>query len=359
VFADVDEVVKSVKRPSELERKMRPFSDTGHWKAEDYRQFILSMVGLVCSQQRFMKDLKIYHLLVYLSNLVYLMYDPYVTDASIAEMEQNMGLFVDLYHARIGSQGCTWKFHIFQHFIQLIKRHGSALFWDGFFRECVVGELKKFLTGTRNEDQQIVSNFLLSRHARRYFDACLSNDRMKAFFDGERPKFRGISLTEIVKFDCEKATEVTDQERENVFGLYESEEDEEVFRVKRCKKGGTVLTSRRFAHRGQVDDTWIYLNERTFGQIEDMFVLNSAENKSVVVKLRKYEKVPLMDERTLDGDEMLFPINQFPAECTGEFEYHLVDHSVRVQKMTTGMLKHQVEEDVTNHTFFCVWPERV
>jgi hypothetical protein len=346
-----------VKRPSELERKMRPFSDTGHWKAEDYRQFILSMVGLVCSQQRFMKDLKIYHLLCYLSNLVYLMYDPRVTDSSIAEMERNMALFVDVYHARIGSEGCTWKFHIFQHFIELIKRHGSALFWDGFFRECVVGELKKFLTGTRNEDQQIVSNFLLSRHARRYFDACKSSDRMKAFFDGERSKFRCVSLSEIVAFTYERAVEVTDQERENVLGLFECSDNEVVKRVKRCKKGGTVLSSRRFIHRGLVDDTWIYLNEGAFGQIEDMFVVNAAEEKSVVVKLRKYEKIVLMDERSLDGDEMLFPINQFPAECTGEYEYHLVDESVRVQKMTMGTLKHEVENVSSNYTFFCVWPE--
>jgi hypothetical protein len=49
--------------------------------------------------------------------------------------------------------------------------------------------------------------------------------------------------------------------------------------------------------------------------------------------LRKYEKIALVDERSLDGKEVLFLINQFPAECTGEFKYHLVNELVRVQNV--------------------------
>ncbi len=366
-LTDVDEASKNMKRPSMIERKMRTFADHGNWKAEDYRQFILSQVGLVCSQKRFLPDAKVYKLLCYLSNLVYLMYDPRVTDDKIAEMERNMVLFVDVYHDRIGTDGCTWKFHIFQHFIELIKCHGSALFWDGFFRECILGELKKFLTGTRNEDEQIVANFLLSRHAKDYFDSSRLSRRMKEFIDRERSKFTGASVLGIVCYSYEIRIEITDDERGCVLALYGSDE-REVKRVTRCKKRGVVLSSKRFAHRGNVDDSWVFLSDECFGQVEDMFVVNDEEEKSVVVKLRKYTRVEVMDERSSEGEALLFPLNQFIAECNGDVGYYLLDDSVHVQKMSFGSYEHvRKTNDVAGHEqtvidkydYVCVWPEFV
>jgi hypothetical protein len=347
---------------------MRTFADYGNWKAEDYRQFILSQVGLVCSQRRFLPDMRVYKMLCYLANLVYLMYDPRITDAKVADMERNMVLFVDAYHDRIGTDGCTWKFHNFQHFIELIKRHGSALFWDGFFHECILGEFKKFLTGTRNEDEQIVANFLLSRHAKDYFDSSKVNRRMKDFFDRERANFSGRSILRIVTYSYERRIEITDDERDCVLRLYECSDEREVRRVTRCKKGSVVLSWKRFAHRGMVDDSWVFLNDECFGQVDDMFVINDEQDKSVVLKLRKCRRVEVMDELSLDGDALLFPINQFLAERGDDVEYVLIDHSVNVQKMSCGKYEHErtINENteyastvLDKYDYLCVWPEVV
>jgi hypothetical protein len=278
-------------------------------------------------------------------------------------MESNMAKFVDLYHARIGTAGCTWKFHIFQHFIDLIKIHGSALYWDGFFRECILGELKKFLTGTRGEDEQIVANFLLNRHAKKYFEACEANQRMKDFYESERVNFAGKSMTEIVNVSYESSADMSDNDKEMVFDLFGSSGDEEVKRVTRCRRGGIVLSSKKYAHRGMVDDSWVYESDDMFGQIEDMFVLNE-RGKSVVLKLRKFEKVPIMDEMSMEGEELLFPKNQFPCQSTGDIRYIFVDDSVVIQKMSVGKYEHEVKDDRDNKRVECtcfvsVWPEVV
>jgi hypothetical protein len=364
----IDELVRKLRRPSERERKLRNFKEYAYWKAEDYRHFVLTTVGLVCSQRRFLPDIEVYNVLCYLANLVYLMYIPRVTEENIAKMRENMAKFVDAYQDRMGIQACTWKFHVFQHFIELILVHGSALFWDGYFRECVVGQLKEYATGTWNEDEQIVTNFLVAHHARKYLDACNKSPRMRDFYESEMTEFTGKSLTENVAIDSEDGTTVREDEREMVVRLCGTSIDKQVKRVRRIKHGGTVVTSTSFPHRGKVDDTWLYFNEKLFGQVEDMFAVRGEERRTFVVKLNKYQKVSIMDETSMDGEELLFPMNQFPAESTGEHEYVVVGQSTVIQKMSHGFYEHEVRsvdgigiETYTAMTceYLSVWPEYV
>lgn len=349
-----------MKRPSERDRKMRDFAEYAHWKADDFRHFVLTMVGLICSQSRFLPDKKMYDVLRHLSDLVFLMYSPRVTDSSIRDMKRSMQLFVDAYHARIGYSGCTWKFHIFQHFIELIEVHGSALFWDGYFRESVVGELKKFFTGTRNEDEQVVANFLLTHHGRRYFDKCQSSPRMKKFCEGLAPPFSGKSITANVGFTYKEKPVISADERQNVLSFFDSSfGDKEVRRVCRLKHGGVVFSSVRFIHRGMIDDSWVYFDKDTFGQIEDMFVLAGEEEKTFVVKLAKYRRVSLMDEDSSEGEELLFPIGQFPAESADEFEFVLVDFSTCLQKISVGTYEYYANGSMSTSVYLSVWPEHI
>jgi hypothetical protein len=347
---------------------MRDFEDNGHWKAEDYRQFILSMVGLISSQRRFLPDLAMYHVLRHLADLVYLMYTPRMTDSIIAEIKRSMKQFVDAYHARIGIAGCTWKFHIFHHFIELIERHGSALFFYGFFRECVIGELKKFLSATWNEDEQIVANFLLTHHATRYFESCRLSPRMKTFCESQAPKMTGKSVGSNVALSFKPDPAMESDEIDVVRSFYgASLGQKQVKRVNRLKHGGTVITSERWNHRGNVDDSWVFFDEENFGRVEDIFVVDGEEEKSFVLKLLKYRKVSVMDEMSSEGDELAFPINQFPAESDDEVEYIYVDHAKNVQMMSVGTYEYVVSrvvvgnkkvKEVLSTPYLAVWPQR-
>ena len=129
----------------------------------------------------------------------------------VKAIEENMILFVNAYQVRLGVAGCTWKFHIFQHFLELIQRHGSALFWDGYFRESIVGYLKMFLTGTRNQDEQVVANFLRVHHARKYFETCKSSPRMKEFYEKETKRAGFNVMLENVGFEYLDRVPVTDE----------------------------------------------------------------------------------------------------------------------------------------------------
>lgn len=365
--ADIHELEEKLKRPSELERKMRDMEDNAHWKAEDYRQFILSTIGLICSQRRFLPDLEMYHVLRHLADLVYLMYTPRMTDAVISDLKLKMQQFVDAYHARIGISGCTWKFHIFQHFIELIERHGSAIFFDGFFRECIVGELKKFLSATWNEDEQMVANFLLTHHATRYFESCALSPRMKKFCESQAPKMSGKSLGSNVAFTYKWNPAVDDDERDIVLSFYDANlGQKEVRRVTRLKRDGSVLSSERFRHRGGVDDSWVFFDSNTFGHVEDIFVLEGEEAKSFVVKLLKYRKFSIKDEMSSAGEELAFPLNQFPAESADQVEFVFVDNAKSVQMMSVGTYDYEVTriernkrvKELLSTPYLTVWPQR-
>jgi hypothetical protein len=326
------------------------------------------MIGLVCSQRRFLPDMEVYNVLRYLSNLVYLMYIPPVTPENVEKMKENMAKFVGAYEDRMGIDACTWKFHVFQHFIELIQIQGSALFWDGYFRECVVGELKEYVTGTVNEDEQIVTNFLVTRHARAYFDSCKASPRMKSFYEREMTEFTGRSLTEYVGVDMEDDLTISEDEKEFIMGMCRASTGRVLKRVRRVKHGGTVVTSTCFRHRGKVDDTWIFFDENLFGQVEDIFAIDGDEQHTFVVKLNKYGRISVMDETSLDGEELPFPINQFPAESLGEYDYVLVGKSKVIQKMTHGVYEYEAEvvdyngiakRAVMTCDYLSVWPEYV
>lgn len=135
--------------------------------------------------------------------------------------------------------------------------------------------------------------------------------------------------------------------------------DKEINRVCRLKHGGVVFTSARFIHHGMIDDSWVFFDKNTFGQIEDMFVLVGEQEKTFVVQLAKYRKLSLMDEDSSEGEELLFHMNQFPAESTGEIEFVLVDFSKCLQKISVGTYEHYVDKVMASSVYMSVWPEHI
>ncbi len=168
----------------------------------------------------------------------------------------------------------------------------------------------------------------------------------------------GVCLSEILAFTYERAVEVTDQEREHFRPVW-------VLWPQRHEKGEEVKEGRDcfiFEALHPSWSCWWHLDLPEQGSIRTDWRHVRCERHGRKVgccKLRKYEKIALVDERSLDGKEVLFLINQFPAECTGEFKYHLVNELVRVQNVAMWTLKHEVEKVSSNHAFFCVWPEHV
>jgi hypothetical protein len=338
---------------------MRAYEEYENWKAEDFRQFLLLGVGSICSQRRFLPDSDLYNVLWSLSNAVSSMLNPRQTQLQIQKARGHLIQFVDFYTKRLGMGWCTWKFHIFQHFVKLLIEHGSALFWDGFFREDIVGILKLGLTTKRNHDEQAVTNFLLSHHTHPYREKCEESERMKAFRSSCK-RGRATSLSPVAVKIIDKADEeVLDEEKDDVLsscGSFVSSWDVPVTRVLRCRRNGVVLTSKRFQHRGLVNDSFIYLDDSNFGQIVEIFRIGeeNVQNDKIVIKIRKFERVHL----TNGNEEITFPEFQFPVNETEEFAFKLITRTVAVQKACMGSYDHHDGNNaVVTLKFFCALPE--
>jgi hypothetical protein len=338
---------------------MRAFEEYENWKAEDFRQFLLLGVGIICSQRRFLPDLKLYNVLWSLANVISAMLNPRQTSAQIEKARAHLIRFTDFYTLRLGMGWCTWKFHIFQHFIELLLKHGSALFWDGFFREDIVGILKLGLTTKRNHDEQAVTNFLLSHHTRPYRAKCEQSDRMKAFRTScNRSTATGLSPVAVKIIDTED-NEVCDEEKDEVLsscGSFVSSWDVPVTRVVRCRRNGVVLTSKLFQHRGLVNDSFVYLDGDNFGQIAEIFRVGEegSENDKLVIKLKIFERVHLRN----GNEEIVFPEFQFPVKETENFTFKLITRGVVVQKACLGTYDHQDGDKAAEEfKLFCALPE--
>jgi hypothetical protein len=88
--------------------------------------------------------------------------------------------------------------------------------------------------------------------------------------------------------------------------------------------------------RGNVDDSYIAVNEECFGRVLDIMWL--PEYRAALVKLDKYEKKTYVDENSA---EMMFPVNQFPVKRSREHVFLRVTDSDFVQKIVKATLVHK------------------
>jgi hypothetical protein len=172
--------------------------------------------------------------------------------------------------------------------------------------------------------------------------------------------FTGKSITANVGFTYRNKPAVDADERAGVLSFFDASfRDKEIIRVCRLKHGGVVFTSARFIHRGMIDDSWVFFDKDTFGQIEDIFVLVGEQEKTFVVKLAKYRRMSLMDEDSSEGEELKFPMNQFPAESVDEIDFVFVDFSKCLQKISVGTYEHHVDNVLARSVYMSVWPEYI
>jgi hypothetical protein len=66
-----------------------------------------------------------------------------------------------------------------------------------------------------------------------------------------------------------------------------------------------------------------------------------------------------MDEESSEGEELMFPIGQFPAESAEEFEFVLVDFSTCLQKISVGTYEYYANGSMSTSVYLSVWPEHI
>jgi hypothetical protein len=178
---------QSVRSISELDHVTGPLDDLKSWKALDYMNFLLIEVALLCCDEDVISDLDYYGMWVYLANCVYLMHDGNPTVAKLEKLKKYMRKFTEKYVEVMGPWQCVPKFHLFQHFVELVELHGPAFLWDAFPFERLQGILKRDVTTTKHYLTQIGRNFVL----RFFSDPFLKQDQ---FCDGVKAYLKMLNI---------------------------------------------------------------------------------------------------------------------------------------------------------------------
>ena len=110
-----------------------------------------------------MQDTRFAETWVAFANVSYLLNHGCFDAEKLAAARVEMATFAERYKRTFLASGCSWKFHIFQHFIHLAERHGPAFLWDAFNFERSLGMMKRDVTATRGVPDHAARNFIV-RH---------------------------------------------------------------------------------------------------------------------------------------------------------------------------------------------------
>lgn len=302
--------------------------------------FLLAEVPLILLDRKTMPDRGMYRVFVYLANAVYYLNYGLMTEEIIDRAEQNTKRFSNQWCKVCGKKRCIPKFHRFQHFVELVRRHGPAFLWDTFNMERGLGLKGKTVTACVNQVEQVSLNVLTKLHC-------------PLLYDIESYKEPAQNLLKTLGFDNTKFAEMrisildTKTSEEGVSSLAQGRvnaDDAEPFmsflqqeqqwsddyslnRVKRVRIRNLTLSSNRYKHTGKVRDCYVCLNGTDFGQIADMCEVR--QRGKFLLRLQKYEKVVL---RNSDDHDIILPVNQFPVRPTDTFVVFELNDDLFIQK---------------------------
>lgn len=303
------------------------------WKALDKFVFILTQVAVVGWDRRMISDEKVYRALTYLSNAVYYLHYGKQSPDIVEKARKNIRRFCRAIQSipGFGKNMCTHKFHVLQHLPDLVEQHGAAFMWDAFNYESLLGTLLKSVTSTVNQGDQLVTNFLLLHHAAVFHKfAEFSNDVQEILTNelGVKLSQFAISLgTCVLQGDKRPLQEKHADHFRNFAGVDSNVQIERISRLKfRCQ----ILTSRHFRHRQKVNDSYVCVDERHFGQIHEMCEMTIEDERRFFIMVQVYKKSLVLAST---GQRFAFPDNQFPVEPTQETVVYELNDDIFVQKI--------------------------
>ena len=361
-FPGLDLVQQTLRRVSELDRLPPPLSRLKFWKALDYLVFVLAQSALLTWDMADRTDdpdekeetERVQEILIHLSNAVYFLSYGHPSDETRKTARTNVEQFADKLMAcdSFGASEAVHKFHMFQHFPDFAECHGSAFLWDSFNLEKILGYVGKGVTARVEQGAQVVTNFLLRFHC----EDLNGNVSHSSEFN-EYVERLGLRRTFFLEKTCLALKyESSDIAPENMAAFAAFLRNRSVGEasgmrgVSRLRVRNFVITSSKFAHRGNVDDSFVQLNGTDFGQIEQMCEVDVSGQKQYLLLLNFFKKEILLFET---GEVRHFPENQFPACRTNRSSVYAITKRLFVQKILRS--SPFVYNDC-DYDFLSIWP---
>jgi hypothetical protein len=279
------------------------------------------------------------------------------------------------------------KFHVFQHFGELVSLHGPAFLWDAFGFERMLGILKRDVTTTRHYLTQIGRNFLLRYFADPFLkrhqldssvqgflkrlnvdhlDSSLSDLSIaplvwlekdastfptgvyEAFLKTALKRWQNTTRADFHAWQKQRVTRLHWYERTYLFSVYILF----LLHCVQCCRHHMTITSTQFHHRGKTDDSYLHVKDGVFGQVEDIVFI--PDKDAAILFLRIFTRQNINGG---NGLPILFPINQFPVEATNNYRTVVLNSKAYVQKIIRSDLTFKRDSNVsTSYPFFSIRP---
>ena len=252
---ELDELFLSIKVPHDFTRKPRSFSDRKHWKASEFRLFVL-FAGLPCLRHAVLSEAfsvdHFYHFALLVTALRYLHSVP-VSSESVKAAQVLLDNFVRLLPILYSRKESTYNSHALLHFSSQVLDNGSLSFTSAFVFESFIAHLKNMFTGTRGIPKQMVEKLGISQGYRKIVNNNCSDNSAKRFAQhllNESPNIKktegGIKLYEPIKY--RKLHQNYDRELIASFG---GEPDSEYLVSYRMKKENETFHSTMYPRKAK------------------------------------------------------------------------------------------------------------
>ncbi|KAG8174474.1 hypothetical protein JTE90_015746 [Oedothorax gibbosus] len=154
----VDERLRSITPPQCISRRPRPLSDMVHWKANEWRSWLLYYC--IPSLDNILPAKYVKHI-AYLATAVYCLLQKDIEKSDVEEANALLHTFVINFEKLYGKIHMNFNVHLLLHISKCVRVWGPLWLFSAFAFETGNGYLVKLVKGTKGASQQIASKYCM------------------------------------------------------------------------------------------------------------------------------------------------------------------------------------------------------
>ncbi|CAL1295766.1 unnamed protein product [Larinioides sclopetarius] len=154
----VDERLQSISPPQCISRRPRPLSDMVHWKANEWRSWLL-FYAIPCLDN-ILPSKYVKHMAL-LSSAIYNLLQNYISKCDVDTSNLFLHQFVIKFEELYGKKHMNFNVHLLLHLSKCVSVWGPLWLFSAFTFESGNGYLVKLVKGTKGASQQIASKYCI------------------------------------------------------------------------------------------------------------------------------------------------------------------------------------------------------
>lgn len=285
--------LKTITPPTCISRRPRPLSDRIHWKANEWRSWLL-FYSIPCSIGNVPGQYLRHHSLLVTACSILL--KDKITKAELAKASWYLVLYVSDVQQIYGKPLMGYNFHLLLHIGKVVSLHGPIWHYSTFSFESANGFLIRLVKGTKGVVAQIAEKYSISRLINRTLSFYRVSARVLNYCEDlltYRVAAVSMKIKSVTLIGATRHVPLSVAEREAFAGAAIAAQ---VFSYGRFIKGGVMYHSKCYARKGEKsDDSAVQLQNGSYGVIQRIFIADGQPplfQRSVQVLLKSIRTVP-------------------------------------------------------------------